>query len=232
MGQGENDRLLPAGVGQGQLAVPPPEKAAQGPEQPVPPAQLPFLQDEDAQHQAGYKDGDTVEDVQIAGVPLVEKQLAESQRGQSDPACAQEHPPLLVLSPQPPEGGRRQCIENHGPAYVPVERTGTADPVVQEGAVPEQGAPGSAGVVDGEEGEGDHHQVIGGQDASGPAKHKGDILLLPADEGHGQPHRGEQNKDVHPAEARPPDAVQGGVPQLQIEGVEQHHPEHGHAHQL
>ena len=73
-----------------------------------------------------------------------------------------------------------QEVEKHGAAYVPVEGARAPDPVVEQGAVPEQGAPGGPLGQDQKEGVGDHHRVVGGEDPPGPAEHEGGVVLLPA----------------------------------------------------
>ena len=91
---------------------------------------------------------------------------------------------------------------------------GAAHPVGQQGAVPEQGAPGDPLVGDQVQGVGDHHHKVGGQDPAGPPAHEGHKVLLPAGEGHGQAHTGQKDEDVHSAEARRLDLLQRLIAQL------------------
>lgn len=226
MAHGEVGDLQP-GQGRGQVAQA--GRQPQGPEQQITPAQPAVLPHIEPHQQSQKKDGEAVKDVQVVPVLVLDQHVAHSHRRGAGP-CRPQHPVPGAAQPAETPGG--EDIEEQDAGHIPVEGPRGMDPVGEEGGVPHQGGEGGLSPKNEEEGVGNHHHKIGGEDAPGPAHQKGTVFLLPAAQGEGQPHGGEQDEDVHPAEARRPKQVQPGDGEGQISGMEQHHPEHGGPHQL
>ena len=217
-GSGEADRGVAASQDQGG-----------GPKGQGASVELPVLQHPEAHEQPQKKDGDPVEKVGGVPVALVGEDLAYRQPRQNSQG-GQPFPVGRTAQPAKAEG--RDGIEGHGSGHIPVEGPGGAHPVVEQGAVPQQGRPVLALGQDEVQGVGEHDQVVGGQDPGGAPGHKGGVVLFPAGQGHGKSHGGQQDEDVHSAKTRRPDAVEQRMAQVQVEGVEQHDPQHSRAHQL
>ena len=199
------------------------------PEGQRPPSKPPPLHHIEAQQQAQEEYGHPIEKVGVLPVGLVGEYLAHPKPRQNP----QGGEPLPVsAAPEQTEAQRGEGVKEHDAGDVPVKGAGSVGPVVEQGGIPQQGRPGHVPGQNEPQGPGHHHHKVGGENPTRPPGHKGLVALFPAAEGHDKPHGGEQDEQVHPAEARLPPQIQQGQAKVQVGGVKEHHPHHGHPHEL